>query len=150
MPDLKGFYDDMDFLSDRLSTQVRAIGLALLGVTWAILTTRPIVFQNVAPLFWQWIFRVQALAVLSLACDFLQYMFGYIEADRLRRKLEANSKHHKELDYDYSSLFYRARTAFFWLKQILVATAVIVFISLLIPYLFLNAPGGPTVVPPIH
>jgi len=150
MPDLKGFYDDLDFLSDRLSTQVRTIGLALLAVSWTILTTRPAVFQNVAPVFWQWLFRVQALAVLSLVCDYLQYALGYLNTDRLRKSLEANKKHPNHLDYDYTYPLYRARTAFFWLKQILVAAAVVVFICLLIPYLFQSSPASPIVAPPIH
>jgi hypothetical protein len=150
MPDLKGFYDDLDFLSDRLSTQVRTIGLALLAVSWAVLTTKPAIFQNVSPEFWQWLFRVEALAVLSLTCDYLQYALGYINTDRLRRSLESNKKQPKELDYDYSHPLYRARTAFFWLKQILVAAAVVVFIGLLIPYLFQNPPAHPVVAPPLH
>ena len=149
MPDLKGFYDDLDFLSDRLSTQVRTIGLALLAVSWAILTTRPAVFQNVTPVFWQWLFRVEALSVLSLACDYLQYALGYLNTDRLRKSLELNKKHPKELDYDHAHPLYRARTAFFWLKQILVAAAVVVFLCLLIPYLFQSSPGSPIVAPPI-
>jgi hypothetical protein len=150
MPDLTEFYNDLDFLSDRLSTQVRTIGLALLAVSWAILTTRPVVFQNVSPVFWKWLFRVEALSVLSLACDYLQYALGYIYTDRLRKSLESNTKHPKGLDYDYSHPLYRARTAFFWLKQMLVAAAVVVFICLLIPYLFETSPASPTVVPPIH
>lgn len=142
MPDLKGFQDDLDFTADRLSSQVRAISLGLLGVTWAILIGESTLFKHISAEVGHWLFRVGALSILALLCDFLQYAFGYIYTDSLRRVLEA--KKLKELDYDYRHPLWLLRRGMFWLKQAIVVVAVVLFIVVLIPYLFQDAARVPT------
>ncbi len=141
MPDLKGFQDDLDFTADRLSTQVRAISLGLLGVTWAILIGESTLFRHISEGIGQWLFRVGALSILALLCDFLQYAFGYIYTDKLRRILEA--KKLKELDFNYRHPLWLLRRSMFWLKQAIVIIAVVLFICVLIPYLFQGTGGIP-------
>jgi hypothetical protein len=88
---------------------------------------------------------------------------GKCHAEEEKRKWNKRSEEHRAINHcgfgrdpaldpaagDYSHPLYRARTAFFWLKQILVAAAVVVFLCLLIPYLFQTSPGSPIVAPPI-
>jgi hypothetical protein len=141
MTDLKGFKDDLDFTADRLSSQVRAIALGLLAVTWAILIGESTIFKHLSAEIGQWLLRVGALSVLALLFDFLQYVFGYIYSDHLRKMLEARKL--KDLDYNYRHPLWLLRRGMFWLKQATVLIAVIMFICTLIPYLF----QAPTAVP---
>lgn len=139
MPDLNGFLEDLNFTADRLSSQVRAIAIGLLGVTWAILIGESTLFKQLSHDLGQWLFRVGILSILALFFDFLQYASGYAYSDHLRKNLEA--KKLKELDYDYRHPLWRLRRTMFWLKQITVVIAVVLFIWVLIPYLFQTSPG---------
>ena len=139
MPDLKAFLEDLDFTADRLSSQVRAIAFGLLGVTWSILIGESTLFKQISHNLGVWLFRVGTLSILALFCDFLQYASGYVYSNHLRRSLEA--KKLKDLSYDYHHPLWRFRMGMFWLKQIILIIAVVLFLVALIPYLFQTSPG---------
>jgi hypothetical protein len=134
MPSLEKIIEELQSLSDRLSTQVRTIAIGLLAVSWTILvgesTTLRALAENLRPR----LLIVICLSVGTLVVDFLQYFFGYLEVNKTRRAAENAGKSGAE--YDYRSIFWILRSFLFWLKQIAVLVASILFIALLIPYVY--------------
>lgn len=54
--------------------------------------------------------------LLSLLSDYLQFVSGYASSKELLGIAEASEN--KQAKYNTSSFLYRARTLFFWLKQV--------------------------------
>jgi len=121
MPRLKEIYEELDFVSDRISTQVRTIALSVLALAWLFLAGgkgRPeLPAQPGRPL----LLGVAGVSVLVLVADYLQYVCGYLATNAVRDAAEAARKDTAE--FDYGDWRYRARTGLFWLKQILTAVA---------------------------
>jgi hypothetical protein len=124
--DLKTVTDDLDFSTNRIGEQTRAISLGVLAIAWLFLaggSNAPAV--KVAPEA-SVLLAAGGLAIGSLLADYFQYLFAYVSSVGVLKQAEANPGAKPE--YDYSALTYRARKFFFWVKQVLclLATGVLV------------------------
>jgi hypothetical protein len=121
MPELKDIYEELGFISDRISTQVRTIALSVLALAWLFLAggnsapTLPAVMNR------RWLLGIAATAIGVLVADYLQYLFGYLATNAVRKKAEAEGK--KTAEYVYTDLRYRLRAFFYWFKQVLTILA---------------------------
>ena len=119
---IKDLYEELQFVSDRISTQVRTIALSILAFSWLILAgskDAAAITQRFDP--WMAILT-GVLAFAALIFDYLQYFFGYLNADATRSKAE--KKNQQEIEYDYSDARYVLRIVMFWLKQAAIVAAV--------------------------
>lgn len=71
--------DDLNFATDRLSTEVRQISLGLLALVWALLVGEAKLSIAVEVKF---LLVVAALSILAMAIDFVQYIAGYFASRR--------------------------------------------------------------------
>jgi hypothetical protein len=71
--------EDLNFATDRLSTEVRQISLGLLGLIWALLVgeAKLSIAVDTKPLL-----VVAALSILAMVIDFIQYIAGYFASRR--------------------------------------------------------------------
>jgi hypothetical protein len=113
----------MDWLSERISTQVRWFAAGVLALVWGLLVTPPEALK-LSP---QVLLVVALLAVSVLFFDFLQYAVGYLSVHHLHREI-LRAPDHSVAGFDTTDLRYRARRLFFWLKQ---AMAVLTFAGLI-------------------
>lgn len=87
--------EDLNFSSDRLSTEVREISLGLLALVWALLVGE--VKLN-APDSTRILLVIAAVAVLTMLFDFLQYLGGYFASRRTWEdlRLGGDGRYHRE------------------------------------------------------
>jgi len=117
---------EVQWLSDRLSAQVRMVAVGLLAFSWGLLVSPPSAIKvSSRAILW-----VALLAVFTLVLDLLQYIFGYIYTENHRRALERTQS---ELGYDRNTLLYRLRRWCFWFKQGSVIAAFVLLAVVLIP-----------------
>ena len=123
MASRKDIQDDIDFLSDRISTQVRTIALSVIAIAWLFLVggkDGPIL--RVPPsrdlLLW-----AGALSLGALIVDYLQYLMGYLDGKRVLREGERDNV--TDFHYDYRATTYKLRTWFYWGKQGLLVAGVV-------------------------
>ncbi|MGC2743821.1 MAG: hypothetical protein WA672_11580, partial [Candidatus Angelobacter sp.] len=88
MANQKDVLERLHFITDRLSTQVRTLGLGILVVTWGIFigdspTARDMSHGLKVPLL-----LAGAGSILAMLLDFLQYVAGYLDAQTTLRTLE--------------------------------------------------------------
>lgn len=113
---LTTIYENLNFASDRLSTQIRTLTLGVLALVWLFLSGSKDVpalklgFTN-EPLI-----AIAALCVLTLLIDAAQYWAYYLSSNAVRRKAEKASK--TEAEYDETSFLRRLQQFCFWTKQI--------------------------------
>ena len=117
MASRKDVQDDINFLSDRISTQVRTIGLSVIAIAWLFLVggkDTPVLPlpPNRALLLW-----AGALSLGALLTDYFQYFMGYLDGRRVLAKGESEGV--QDLKYDYRAATWRLRAFFFWAKQFL-------------------------------
>lgn len=133
MPTLKELIGDLDFITDRLSTQVRTVALGLAALSWGLLLGESQAAAAAAAQMKLGLLLVGTLAVVTLLFDFSQYVFAFLDADRVRK--EAEDSDVKEAEYDYETWTYRLRSFFFWGKQVLAGMTAIVFVAVVGKYL---------------
>jgi len=108
-------------MSDKISAQVRTLGVGILALTWGLTISDSAIAKEMTaklkmPLLW-----VGTLAIGVILLDFLQYVCSYEVARRLINQMEANKQ--TEGEYDYKSLLYKLQSVLFYGKQILLAAA---------------------------
>jgi hypothetical protein len=113
----------MDWLSDRISTQVRWFAAGVLALVWGLLVTPPATLK-LPP---RALLVVALLAISVLFFDFLQYAFGFLSVRRLHREI-IGAPDRQVAGFDTTDPCYRARFCFFWIKQ---AMAILTFTVLL-------------------
>lgn len=126
-------FEDLGFNSDRISSQVRAIGIGLLVITWGLLIGQ---FPGIelTSCLKKNLMGIGAVAIAIMFLDFLQYVCGYWNADALRKQMEKEGK--SEIEYDYGTRLYKLRGSLFWIKQLLLAAGVVWFFIILFVYFF--------------
>jgi len=129
----KNVMEEMDFLSDRISSQVRTIALGLLAITWGLLIGQSVVAAEISRDTKGGFLVIGTIAILSMFLDFLQYFFGYWNNRKLLNKMEEENK--QEGEYNYLACSYRLRDAFFWIKQVSLMAGVLGFLFLVLKYL---------------
>lgn len=133
MPKLQDVISELHFLSDRLSTQVRVLAIGLLVLSWGLLIGESQTAKEAAEAMKRGLLFVGFLSVLTMFCDFLQYVLGYIDTDKVRRKAEDSDQ--KQARYNERCWTYVWRLRLFWGKQILLAVTVVFFLLMLGRYL---------------
>ena len=113
----------LDWLSDRISTQVRWFAAGVLALVWGLLVTPPASLK-LSPRI---LLVVALLAVSVLFFDFLQYAVGYLSVQRTHREI-LKAPEHSVSGFDTTDFCYRARRVFFWTKQVM---AVLTFAGLI-------------------
>jgi hypothetical protein len=105
---------ELDWLTDRISTQVRWFAGGVVALVWGVLETPPksIGLSSTA------LVLVGLSAVSILFFDFAQYVAAFVAARRSHNKLLETADQTLP-GYDPTDLARRARTMFFWVKIVL-------------------------------
>src|SRR6266853_549781 len=120
MASKKDVLDDLDFSSDRISTQVRTIGLSVIAVAWLFLVggkDTPVL--RVLPSH-TLLLVAGGLSLLALLFDYFQYVAGYVNNKQVLASGERENS--DDFKYDYASFMWKFRTKCFWLKQLFVVS----------------------------
>ena len=114
--------DQLDWLTDKLSTQVRTVALGVLALSWGLLVGESSAAKAVNDVHRNQLLFVGLLAVLVMFCDYLQYLAGYFNVYGVYR--EMSIKNAGETEYE-ENFFLLARKFLFRAKQWLLAGTVI-------------------------
>jgi hypothetical protein len=131
---LTSIYDDLNFASERLSTQIRTLTFGTLALTWLFLTGSKDVTPLHVPSHSRWLLGIAFLCVLTLLIDATQYWSFYLSANSVRKHAEA--AHHHDAEYDETSVTRRLQQTCFWLKQVTAACAAIGLLVILATAVF--------------
>lgn len=132
MPSAKELIDELHFLSDRLSTQVRTVALGLLALSWGLLLGESRTAVEAAEAMKRGLLIIGVMAILTMFLDFLQYVCGYLDTNRVRERAAKSPE--KQALFNSSTLTYRSRNFLFWAKQILLSATVVYFVFLVSRY----------------
>jgi hypothetical protein len=117
--------EELHFLSDRISTQVRTIAVSLIALVWVLLIGTKDAPFTPAPADRVRLLGVAGLSLSAMVLDYLQYLFGYLSADTTRARAEKSPA--KSADYDYDDWRLSLRRGLFWVKQLVLLAALIIF-----------------------
>jgi hypothetical protein len=124
----KELRSELDWITEKISSQVWILNLGTLGTTWSLLiasglpaglrfTTRNAI----------WVFIP---SLLSLLCEMGQYLCGYFLAHRLLDEMEENNT--TEFQYPKDDWLYKWRHYFFCTKIVLtIGAAVVLLVTIL-------------------
>jgi len=121
--------EEYQFVSDKISTQVRTVALGIIAFIWILLIGKDPLPFPFSPGFKRQFFVIGFLCLLILFFDFLQYFFSYLLTSRLIDKTEADKK--TEAVYNYNDIRYRLCNIFFIAKIVALFIAVL-WISVLV------------------
>jgi hypothetical protein len=126
----KEIYAELDFLSDRLSTQIRTLALGVLAIVWLFLaglkdapalklasSTRPLI-------------GIGLLCILGILCDYLQYLFGYRATLDAKKRAEDSTT--QTASYNYDDWRWKGRMWCFRLKQVVTVGASVWLLALIV------------------
>jgi membrane protein YqaA with SNARE-associated domain len=116
---------EAQWLSDRLSVQVRWVAVGILAFVWGLIISPPKELA-LSPRLLLW---AGLLAILALLGDLLQYIFGYIYTMRVLRRIEKGT----DQAYNRRHPLYRLRNYCFVAKQITVLAAAVVLVMAVLP-----------------
>jgi hypothetical protein len=134
VPGINDVVSELQFISDRISTQVRTVGLGLLAITWAILVGESAFLRKLSEGLGRKLLFIGILCIAALLLDFLQYVIGYAYVDGVLKRAESQDL--KEIDYDTHNILWISRSLAFWVKQVLVIAALVFFLQALARYLY--------------
>jgi len=134
VPELKEITKELEFISDKLSTQVRTVAIGLLAITWAILVGDSSFLRKLSEGLGKRLLLIGVLSIFVLLVDFVQYMVGYIYVDKTLKAAEA--KDLTETDYDPHSPLYQFRSILFWTKQFVLILTLVLFLGALACYIY--------------
>lgn len=113
---LTTIYENLNFASDRLSTQIRTLTLGVLALVWLFLSGGKDVSALKLGASNEPLLAIAALCVLTLLIDAAQYWASYLSSNAVRR--EAESENRSEAEYNETSRLRRLQQGCFWAKQI--------------------------------
>ena len=131
--DYKGVVDRLEKVSDRISSQVRTLGLGILAFSWGLLVGQSPVASDVAHSLRFHLLLIGTLTIVALMLDFLQYVSGYIAASNVRATMERERRTWGE--FDYTSLPYRLQDICFKGKQVLMIVTATWLVVAILAYL---------------
>jgi hypothetical protein len=134
MPKKSQVIEQLDFLTDRISTQVRTVSLGVLALTWGLIVGESGAAKSVSQQWKTHLVGIGALAILVMFLDFLQYVAGYWNILKLREKM--NKCGLEEAPYDEKALSWRLRLLLFYTKQCVLVVAVMWLLYVLIRWGF--------------
>jgi hypothetical protein len=118
--------EELDWLSDKISSRVWTLNLGTLATTWSLLIAtgsgeRLIRSSNAIP--------IMLLCILAMLCDLSQYLAGYRYAKSILKRLEDSGE--PEFEYNKSEPLYKLRDWLFCCKIALSLTAAIWLVVIL-------------------
>jgi len=129
MPHKDDLLEELDWISDKISSQIWTLNLGILGTTWSLLVTSTSISEafrfrtsDALPLI--------SLCILALVAQMLQYLSGYITARQNLQRLELQRS--DEFKYDKTGFFYRLREWCFQGKSVLTLLAAAWLITTLV------------------
>ena len=125
----KEVIEQMDWLTDRMSNQIRTVGLGVLALTWGLLIGGTDAAKAIGNRHHKGLLMVGVLVVISMFLDFLQYRFGYQNVRKLYKSMVASGAEEAKYQRDP---FRKAREGLFEGKQIVISLAVFWLVVLLI------------------
>jgi hypothetical protein len=128
VPDRLKIMEELDFLTDVLSNRVRTIAGGVLAFCWAFVVEGSQVAGG-GFIAVQELLTPITLAMLALALDLSQYVFGYSLNRRMLRDLALTEQ--DSLPYQTDALTYRARRWSFNLKIVCALAATVWLLALL-------------------
>jgi hypothetical protein len=129
MPELDKIISEKNFVTDRISTQVRIIAIGLLATTWSLLIGQVNIFINILPCFRIHFILISIIAIIILMFDFLQYEFSYLNINKKIKIM--NDKSLKKADYDEDNYF-KCSQFFFIAKKCILYIGVAYFIGCMV------------------
>lgn len=122
MQSKKNLLTELDWLTDKISSQVWSLNLGTLATTWSLLIAAGSIPDNlrIGP---RNAFPIMFLCILGMLSELGQYLAGYANAKSILRSLEGSGR--TEFEYDKSAPFYLMRQWFFWIKIVLTLCAAI-------------------------
>jgi hypothetical protein len=142
VPTIQKIIEELQWLSDRISTQVRTLGISLLAITWGLIIAQPQIAGPLPDDLKKSLLIVGVLALAAIICDFLQYSVAYLNNKALLDNME--DKKLDEAAYDYTATTYKLRGFFFWAKQVLLIIACAWFLIIIIPFCIKAVVGAGT------
>ena len=130
MPAIEKIIDELQWLSDRISTQVRTLGTVLVAITWGLIIGKPELAGPIPQGIQKQLLMIGVLALGAMLIDFLQYVLAYANNKNLLGDMETQKLEKKE--YDYSAVTYRLRNLCFWVKQVVLLIASLWFLILIV------------------
>ena len=120
---LEDIYQELDWLTDRLSTEVRTVALGVLALAWGLLMSDKGPDQAVVlSRKWHLLF-IGGSCVFVMFLDYLQYLAGYWNARGVQRSYERNSA--AQVKYQDKKVSFFFRRFLFVAKQIVLALVVV-------------------------
>jgi hypothetical protein len=120
MADKSKLLEELNWTTDKISSQVWILNFGSLGTAWTLLIAANSATYRLMAADVRWIF---IFCITGLLCEFLQHLSGYVNSRRILSHLELENK--VEFQYDRSAFFYRARIGFFYLKILLTFAAAV-------------------------
>jgi hypothetical protein len=117
--------EEAQWLSDRLSVQVRWVAVGILAFVWGLIISPPRALV-LSPRLLLW---AGLLAITALLVDLLQYVVGYAYTMRILRRIERGA----EASYNRRHVLYRLRHYCFVAKQIIALGAGVVLAIAVLP-----------------
>lgn len=133
MPRISEIIEELRFISDRISTQIRTLALGLLAIAWSILVGDSTFLRHLSEELGKRLLLIAALSVFVLLLDFLQYVTAYIYVNNVRKKAEAAGL--EEITYPTGSWLRGFRSFFFWSKQFVFVVTLVLFLVTLARYM---------------
>lgn len=127
---IQRIYDDLDWVSNRISEQVRRIALGVLAMAWLFLAGGSNAPNIHMPGPARALLAIAGLAVAALLCDYIQYLAGYVAASKVRRVAEGGGG--EKASYSTHGGWYRLRSVLFWVNQVLAGGATIWLLVLVV------------------
>jgi len=121
--------EEQNFVTDRISTQVRGIALSMIAVAWLFLTGEATQFIQAAKPLGSWLVACLLLSLLALLLDYAQYVAGY---RAIAATLRGGSVEGRGYVYNYDSVAYKLRVRLFFWKQVVLIAAVAAFVYALL------------------
>lgn len=122
----KEILDEQAFATDRISTQVRTVGLSMIAVSWVFLSgsvdVSAITSNKPSPIL---LYFSIVLSFLSLVFDYFQYWAAYKSAFATHEKGPDKDGQYR---FNLTSTHYRMRYWCFLIKQWVLWTAILVFL----------------------
>lgn len=129
MPSKDKIIEDLQAISDQISSQVRTLAISLMAIAWGALIGEPEPLKKVIGNHVFELLMMGGLAFAALLVDWFQYVTGYMCSRSILRNVEKVGD--TDGKYDYRGWHYRLRTWFFWGKQLLIIIAAGVFVYIL-------------------
>ena len=135
MPTKEKVIEELNFVTEVLSTRARTLAAGVLALAWVFLLGNAINDEHAGFIANRALVAPIVLALLSLLADLSQYWCGLLATRRHLQYMEKSDL--TSAEYNYRDMAYRLRTVFFYLKLFFMLASVAWLLSLLIGAIYL-------------